>query len=173
MDTGLASRSETFRISGERGRVYVGTFHIPYSRGILFALSLVRSPTFLLSSSSSSSFCPFLFAIATRKKKKTRDLRYDIAGCCCCCCWLASSLAGWWRRYWWCFRMPRSMGEEPRERRDKVRSCGILIRQSRHRRCGAWPIYRTYTACPYAFLFFFLLPFFSAPRRRMRACVYA
>lgn len=85
MDTGLVSCSETFKISEERGRVYVGTFRIPYSRGILLALPLVRS--------SSSSFYPLLFAIATWLEKKTRDLRYGIAGCCrCCycCCWLAS-----------------------------------------------------------------------------------
>lgn len=63
MDTGPASRSETFRISGERGRVYVGTFRIPYSRGLSLARSLLlsaisRPSSFSFSSSSSSPFHP-------------------------------------------------------------------------------------------------------------------
>lgn len=77
MDTGPASHSETFRISGERGWVYVGTFRIPYSRGLSLALSLPLSAisrlssstsfSFLSHASSSSSTLRFLFSSSCRR----------------------------------------------------------------------------------------------------------
>lgn len=80
MDTGPASCSETFRISGERGRVYVGTFRIPYSRGLSLSLSFSVCPflvllLFLLL----LLFVPFPLLVACiRLERKKRDLRCAI-----------------------------------------------------------------------------------------------
>lgn len=81
MDTGPASRSETFRISGERGRVYVGTFHIPYSRGLSLALSLFLpaisrpSSSFSFPSSSSSFRSSRLYPV--RKEEARSKMCYS------------------------------------------------------------------------------------------------
>lgn len=154
MDTGpAASRGETFRISGERGRVYVGTFRIPYSREISLAppspisfvlLPFLPPPLLLLL----LLLFPLNLVARTRLRRKTRDPRYVCYSPAVCNerCWvlLLLLLAGWLadgaRRCWWRLRMPRRSTN--RGRADKVR--GIVCwyaSVSAHRRCSAWPIH--------------------------------